>query len=144
MELLDAIIGAGHVHPPRMVACGVTLVEGSEEVRGNDLKRGDVRSLAKICTVSKPGQKAYVELREGERRVVSELELNVCANDSVLDLRGDFVLKDGEDVLSQWKSGMTFLSGEKQIVHSYRRDGKWYALVVELRALWCSEWLFPE
>jgi len=141
MELMDAILVDGLRHPPRLVMCSIALVQSDEKIEGENLNRDGIRCLRKATVVARPGQNASLVLEEGFKKLSFEVEPQVGANDNIIDLMGILELRNGDSEELHWKSGVTLVSGKSQVVQSYQKDGKWYALLVEARAESLTDWL---
>ena len=142
MELLNAIVTAPRPSSPRIIALNFSLVEGEEKIEASDLSQESLKGKFKTGFVAWPGGNGVMRLKKGDLSILLEPEAQVGGWDNVIDLRGKLVFSEGKEVLLEWNSGVTLISGKKEIVSSYTKDGKWYALVVEARVEVLEEWLF--
>ncbi|MDA7888652.1 hypothetical protein N9A86_04670 [Akkermansiaceae bacterium] len=108
------------------------------------MKREDLRCVFKGGLVARPGQSSTLKLGCGLHSVSLELESGIGANEDYIDMRGRLHWIEGKETRAQWLSGITLISDKKQIVSSYLKDGKWYAILIEPKAEWMSDWLLGE
>ena len=91
--------------------------------------------------MARPGWNSTLDFKNDSHSVSLKIEPHVGARDGVIDMSGEMVFSKGKGKLLEWKSWVTLLSGKKEIVSSFQKDGKWYVLVVEVKVEEMIDWL---
>ncbi len=128
-EKLDGIFMACCGDPPIDISSKLILVETKEQPTEENLSGQDLTILARLGSISRPGQKTTTQL--GDHLI--ELEPNIGAGDSIIDLRLHFRHGEEEKPILQVSGGTSLLSEKPKIYCSQKVGDRWLSLLIEAR-----------